>query len=55
MRLPALKALPATRFWPHAIDILGDERGIVDGIKPVFFTGWDLGTVRYEQFLFGAS
>lgn len=44
-----------TRFWPHAIDILAQEKGIVDGLKPVFFHGWNSETVRYEQFLFGAS
>ncbi|KAL4254519.1 hypothetical protein ABKN59_003247 [Abortiporus biennis] len=44
-----------TKFWPHAIDILAEERGLVDGVKPVFFSGWDQDTVRYEQFLFGAS
>ncbi|KAI9567008.1 P-loop containing nucleoside triphosphate hydrolase protein [Boletus coccyginus] len=44
-----------TRFWPEAIDGLQPEEGIVDGLKPVFFRGWDQDTVRYEQFLFGAS
>ncbi|KAI9462690.1 hypothetical protein HD554DRAFT_2175805 [Boletus coccyginus] len=44
-----------TRFWPDAIDGLQPEEGIVDGLKPVFFGGWDQDTVRYEQFLFGAS
>ncbi|KAH9921295.1 uncharacterized protein B0H18DRAFT_880310 [Fomitopsis serialis] len=44
-----------TKFWPHAIDNLGEERGIIDGLKPVFFTGWDDDNVRYEQFLFGDS
>ncbi|KAF8838026.1 hypothetical protein BDN67DRAFT_972122 [Paxillus ammoniavirescens] len=44
-----------TRFWPNAIDVLQPEQGIVDGLKPVFFHGWDQDTVRYEQFLFGAS
>ncbi|TFY57544.1 hypothetical protein EVJ58_g6956 [Rhodofomes roseus] len=44
-----------TRFWPHAIDNLGEERGIIDGLKPVFFSGWDDDNVRYEQFLFGDS
>ncbi|KAF9229832.1 hypothetical protein BS17DRAFT_744362 [Gyrodon lividus] len=43
-----------TRFWPDAIDGLQPEHGIVDGLKPVFFHGWDKDTVRYEQFLFGA-
>ena len=44
-----------TKFWPDAIDNLQPERGVVDGLKPVFFRGWDQATVRYEQFLFGAS
>ncbi|GBE78672.1 predicted protein [Sparassis crispa] len=44
-----------TRFWPHAIDTLADEKGIIDGLKPVFFSGWDEDSVRYEQFLFGES
>ncbi|KAI0641201.1 hypothetical protein C8Q79DRAFT_992409 [Trametes meyenii] len=44
-----------TEFWPHAIDSLGRETGMVEGLKPVFFSGWDQNTVRYEQFLFGAS
>ena len=42
-------------FWPHAIDNLAREKGIVDGVKPVFFDGWDKEAVRYEQFLFGDS
>ncbi|KAH9891312.1 hypothetical protein C8Q73DRAFT_119576 [Cubamyces lactineus] len=44
-----------TQFWPNAIDALGRETGMVAGLKPVFFSGWDQNTVRYEQFLFGAS
>ena len=44
-----------TRFWPDAIDILQPEHGVVDGLKPVFFRGWDQDTVRYEQSLFGES
>ncbi|KIN94541.1 hypothetical protein M404DRAFT_380130 [Pisolithus tinctorius Marx 270] len=43
------------RFWPNSIDSLQPERGVVDGLKPVFFTAWDKDTVRYEQFLFGTS
>jgi hypothetical protein len=42
-----------TTFWPYAIDILAQEQGIVDGPKPVFFSGWNQDTARYEQFLFG--
>ncbi|KAL5535095.1 hypothetical protein ACEPAF_3188 [Sanghuangporus sanghuang] len=39
-----------THFWPHSIDALQRERGVVDGLKPVFFTGRkDL----YRQFLSG--
>ena len=36
-----------TEFWPYAIDILSREKGVVDGSKPVFFSGWDSDTVRY--------
>ena len=36
-----------TRFWPYAIDVLAREQGVVDGLKPVFFSGWDKDTVRY--------
>lgn len=44
-----------TRFWPYSIDNLAPERGIVEGLKPVFLHGWDDDSVRYEQFLFGSS
>jgi hypothetical protein len=44
-----------TRFWPHAIDALSKEQGIVEGLKPIFFAGWDQSTVQYEEFLFGAT
>ncbi|RDB28998.1 TPR and ankyrin repeat-containing protein 1 [Hypsizygus marmoreus] len=44
-----------TRFWPNSIDLLAPERGIVEGLKPVFLEGWDSSNVRYEQFLFGSS
>jgi hypothetical protein len=37
------------------IDILPQEKGIVDGIKPVFFSGWDQDNVPYESFLFGTA
>ncbi|KAJ7836348.1 hypothetical protein B0H14DRAFT_2794293 [Mycena olivaceomarginata] len=42
-----------TLFWPYSIDVLDRERGTVDGLRPVFFTGFDSGNVQYEQFLFG--
>lgn len=44
-----------TTFWPDSIDHLAEEKGIVDGVKPVFFAAWDQNTVRYEQFLFGSG
>lgn len=44
-----------TKFWPNTIDNLQPEKGVVDGLKPIFFTGWDEDTVCYKQFLFGAS
>lgn len=44
-----------THFWPLSIDMLAKEQGVVDGSKPLFFTGWDDDTLRYEQFLFGVS
>ncbi|KIM48469.1 hypothetical protein M413DRAFT_440213 [Hebeloma cylindrosporum] len=40
-----------TEFWPYAIDALSRERGVVDGSKPVFFSGWDSDTVRYVSIL----
>ena len=43
------------RFWPYMIDVLPQEKGIVDGIKPIFFSGWDQYNVRYEYFLFGTA
>jgi hypothetical protein len=48
-----------TVFWPNAIDVLAPEKGLVDGLKPVFFSGWaqdqseDKGT--FEQFFFGTK
>jgi hypothetical protein len=44
-----------TKFWPDSIDALEREQGLVDGPKPVFFSGWDGESVHYEQFLFGEA
>ncbi|KAG2048327.1 hypothetical protein BDR06DRAFT_976091 [Suillus hirtellus] len=41
-----------TKFWPNTVDNLRPEKGVVDGLKPVFFTGWDKNTVHHEQFWF---
>ena len=43
-----------TRFWPNSIDNLQPEKGVVDGLKPLFFTGGDKDTAHYERFFFGA-
>ncbi|KAH9949530.1 hypothetical protein B0H21DRAFT_881892 [Amylocystis lapponica] len=42
-----------THFWPYAIDRLAQEKGVIDGNKPVFFSGPDSDSIRLEQFLFG--
>ncbi|KAG1738617.1 uncharacterized protein EDB91DRAFT_1249139 [Suillus paluster] len=41
-----------TKFWPDSIDHLQPEKGMVDGVKPIFFTGPDDDT-RCKQFLVG--
>lgn len=30
-----------TQFWPHSIDVLPRERGLVPGPPPMLFVGWD--------------
>jgi len=40
-------------LWPDSIDVLDQEQGSEDGPKPIFFTGCDLESVHYKQFLFG--
>ncbi|KAL5518531.1 hypothetical protein ACEPAH_213 [Sanghuangporus vaninii] len=42
-----------THFWPHSIDALQREKGVVDGSKPVFFTGRKGQVELYKQFLSG--
>lgn len=41
------------QFWGESIDRLAPERGVIDGPKPVFFSGLDEGTFEVDQFLFG--
>ncbi|RXW13065.1 hypothetical protein EST38_g12789 [Candolleomyces aberdarensis] len=43
-----------THFWPYAIDSLKPEQAVVDGVMPIFFSGWNTETV-HEQFLSGNS
>jgi hypothetical protein len=42
-------------FWPSSIDLLDKERGLVDGPKPIFFTGWEDNISHFKQFLFGEA
>ena len=39
-----------TKFWPHTIDTLHDERGLISGPKPVFFTGCADETFSFKKF-----
>ncbi|KAG1864912.1 hypothetical protein F4604DRAFT_1683323 [Suillus subluteus] len=43
-----------TKFWPNAIDHLQPERGMVDGVKPKFFTDVD-NDAHCKRFLVGES
>ncbi|QRW07577.1 P-loop nucleoside triphosphate hydrolase [Ceratobasidium sp. AG-Ba] len=42
-------------LFPYSIDKLNKETGLIDGPKPIFFSGWDRGIVRFEQFLRGEA
>ena len=42
-------------FWPNSIDVLDKEQGLVNGPKPVFFTGWEDDISHFKQFLFGEA
>ncbi|KAF8594570.1 P-loop containing nucleoside triphosphate hydrolase protein [Ceratobasidium sp. AG-I] len=44
-----------SELFPHSIDTLNKETGLIDGPKPIFFSGWDRGEVRFEQFLRGEA
>jgi hypothetical protein len=44
-----------TMFWPYSIDILAQEQGVVDGVKPMFFGTSGQDPASSEQFLFGGS
>ncbi|THU96851.1 hypothetical protein K435DRAFT_754482 [Dendrothele bispora CBS 962.96] len=44
-----------SHFWKDSIDKLAPEKGVVDGLKPVFFVGWDECSASLEHFLFGDS
>ncbi|EGN93944.1 hypothetical protein SERLA73DRAFT_78326 [Serpula lacrymans var. lacrymans S7.3] len=39
-----------TQFFPDAIDVLPDEKGLVDGAKPIFFTGENENSVEFDHF-----
>lgn len=40
-------------FWPYSIDILKEEKGVIDGVKPIVFSGWSEYNIPFEQHLFG--
>ncbi|KAL4065819.1 hypothetical protein V8B97DRAFT_1114496 [Scleroderma yunnanense] len=42
-----------TTFWPDTIDILQSEQGLISGLQPVFFTGWDDQTFPFKEFFLG--
>jgi hypothetical protein len=42
------------KFWPYKIDILAQERGIVDGPRPTFFRDQDESSTC-EQFFLGTK
>ncbi|KAF9064527.1 hypothetical protein BDP27DRAFT_1425729 [Rhodocollybia butyracea] len=49
-----------TRFWKDSIDRLAPEKGVVAGLKPLFFVGWneedkDGSNGSLDQFVFGDS
>ncbi|KAH8834693.1 hypothetical protein DL96DRAFT_1488848 [Flagelloscypha sp. PMI_526] len=44
-----------SQFWSNSLDVLAPEKGLIDGEKPVFFTGWDEKKALYEQFLSDSS
>ncbi|KAF8641227.1 hypothetical protein AX17_000861 [Amanita inopinata Kibby_2008] len=43
------------RYWPHSIDVLAPEAGLISGPLPIFLTECDKHDIRFGQFLFGAS
>ncbi|CAE6535633.1 unnamed protein product [Rhizoctonia solani] len=44
-----------SELFPYSIDRLSKETGLIDGPKPLFFSGWDRDVVRFEQFLQGEA
>ncbi|KAH6917647.1 hypothetical protein BKA70DRAFT_1418375 [Coprinopsis sp. MPI-PUGE-AT-0042] len=42
-----------TRFWPTSIDKMAPERGIVDGIKPLFLGKGNIGGLRFHDLMAG--
>ncbi|RXW14817.1 hypothetical protein EST38_g11041 [Candolleomyces aberdarensis] len=53
VRCAATVIMLMTYFWPSAIDSFTPEQAIVDGAKPVFFSGWNIDTMPYHQILSG--
>lgn len=42
-----------SRFWPDSIDVLAEEKGMIDGVRPVFFVGKD--EIDYSEFFSGTE
>ncbi|KIM51667.1 hypothetical protein SCLCIDRAFT_33255 [Scleroderma citrinum Foug A] len=42
-----------TTFWPYTIDTLQSEHGLINGPKPVFFSGWADQTFPFKHFFSG--
>ncbi|CAE7234107.1 unnamed protein product [Rhizoctonia solani] len=40
-----------SRLFPNSIDKLKRETGLIDGPKPIFFSGWEHGSMQIDRFL----
>lgn len=41
-----------THLWPYSIDMLQEEKGLIDGPKPLFLGGGQTEVPHFEQFLY---
>ncbi|KDN37507.1 hypothetical protein RSAG8_10106, partial [Rhizoctonia solani AG-8 WAC10335] len=40
-----------SELFPNSIDKLKREAGLIEGPKPIFFSGWEQGSIQIDQFL----
>ncbi|EUC55029.1 P-loop nucleoside triphosphate hydrolase, putative, partial [Rhizoctonia solani AG-3 Rhs1AP] len=40
-----------SQLFPNSIDKLQKESGLIEGPKPIFFSGWEQGSIQINQFL----